>query len=82
MNDTSSLRGRVIELLTGELDVDDVSDDTPLFDEMGLDSAGTMRLVTGIEDEFEIEVPDDDLKRENFATVAVIVAYVSRLLDR
>ena len=48
---------------------------------MGLDSAGTMRLVTGIEDEFEIEVPDHDLRLENFATVAVIVEYVQRMVE-
>jgi acyl carrier protein len=76
----SSVRARVVAIVAGELDVTALSDDTPLFEQMGLDSAGTMRLVTGIEDEFEIEVPDADLRRENFASVAVIVSYVSRMV--
>jgi acyl carrier protein len=80
---TDDLRARVVAVLAAELDpalvgVDGPADDASLFDEMGLDSAGTMALVTGLEDEFAIEVPDEDLVRSNFETVAAIVAYVRR----
>jgi acyl carrier protein len=81
--DADDLRQRIVALLAEELDPALMADggpddDTSLFDEMGLDSAGTMRLVAGLEDEFEIEVPDEDLVRSNFATVGAILDYVRR----
>ncbi len=80
-DDDRHIRARVVAVLAEELDADVVgdagpADDTPLFEEVGLDSAGTMSLVSGLEEEFEIEVPDEDLVRANFETVRAIVAYV------
>jgi acyl carrier protein len=77
------LRTRVVALLAEELDPallgdDGPADDASLFEDAGLDSAGTMRLVTGLEDEFEIEVPDEDLQRSNFESIRAIVEYVRR----
>ena len=75
------MRSRIVAILAEELDAGlfgdgGPGDDASLFDEMGLDSAGTMRLVIGLEDEFEIEVPDEDLVRSNFATIRALIEYV------
>jgi acyl carrier protein len=47
-----------------------------LFDEFGLESAGLLSLVTAIEDEFGIELEDDDISRETFTSVRSIAARV------
>lgn len=36
---------------------------------LGLDSMGVMRLLADLEDAYEIELPDDILNEETFATV-------------
>jgi acyl carrier protein len=41
-----------------------------------LDSLGVFRLIAHLEDEFDIEIPPQDVTLENFATLAKIDAYV------
>ena len=47
---------------------------TNLADDLGADSLDMTDLVMAIEDEFEIEIPDDTIA--NVKTVADIVAYI------
>jgi acyl carrier protein len=52
---------------------------TSLFEDGFVDSLGLQQILTHIEDQYSIEVDDDDLVPENFETVAGIAALVDRL---
>jgi acyl carrier protein len=43
-----------------------------------IDSMGVMRLVSFINEEFSITVPNEDLIADNFSSVETIDAYLSR----
>lgn len=40
----------------------EVTEDTSLKDELGVDSIDLMEFVVNLEDEFSIEIPDDDIE--------------------
>jgi acyl carrier protein len=54
----------------------DLTPDYGLIDNGVLDSLGIFRMVGFLEDDFGVEVEDDDLVPENFATLAAICALV------
>ena len=57
---------------------DELEEDTPLM-EMGVfDSMGVFHLISFLEDEFDIEVEDEDLVPDNFASIAAIEQLVAR----
>jgi acyl carrier protein len=49
----------------------EINSDTNLFTELNIDSFGKLMIVNAIEDEFSIEVDEDDI--EKFATVNEII---------
>ena len=54
-------------------------DDGDSFLEKGIiDSTGILEIVSFVEDEFEIEVADEELIPENFDSVDRLVEYVER----
>ncbi len=54
----------------------DLSDDLPLLEREILDSMGILQVVTFLEGEFGVEVDDEDLVAENFATITDIARLV------
>lgn len=66
------------ELMYGE-DDSVLSSDEPLLGSGIVDSLGIMRLVSFIEEEFGVEVPEQDLVPEHFQTVNRLAAFVQRL---
>lgn len=76
--------GRIRKFITEEVVVDDGSvarsDDAPLLNG-ALDSLGLMNLVSFIEEEFGIEVDDQELVPDNFETVSKIEGYVNRKIQ-
>ena len=67
--------------LPGE-DMDSLLDDDLLFEGGIIDSAGAMTLISYLEHNFGIELLDEELFPENFATVAHIVEYLMGKLQR
>lgn len=63
--------------LPGESD-DQLRDDDLLLEGGVIDSGSVVTLVGYLEDQFGIEVRDEDLFAENFATIQVIAAFVAR----
>ena len=55
---------------------DDPAPDESLFDSGTLDSFTLPDLVTGLEKEFDVKIPDADLVPERFDTVTKIEAYL------
>ena len=67
---------KVIELLADQLSVDPsiINEDSNLVDDLDADSLTVIDLVMCLEDEFGIEVPDNEV--ENLKTVGAIVHYI------
>ena len=55
---------------------DDPAPDESLFDSGTLDSFTLPDLVTGLEEQFGVTIPDADLVPERFDTIAKIEAYL------
>jgi len=82
MQERESLKLRVKKLIIDRLRLDitpdAIDDNAPLFgDGLGLDSIDALELVVGLEQEFGIAVPDEDVGREAFASVTALAAYIA-----
>lgn len=58
--------------------VDTLGEDDDLF-EKGLDSFGSVQLMLGLEERFEVEFPDTLLNRRSFSTLRIIRETVAKL---
>ncbi|HEY8345861.1 MAG TPA: acyl carrier protein [Symbiobacteriaceae bacterium] len=56
------------------VDEDDVTPDASFIEDLGADSLDIVELIMALEEEFEIEVPDEDA--EKIQTVADAVRYI------
>ena len=67
---------RIREIICDQLDLeeDKVTMDSDIMEDFEADSLDVVDLVMSIEDEFGLEVPDDQI--ENFRTVGDVVRYV------
>ncbi|MDR0946130.1 MAG: acyl carrier protein [Ruminococcus sp.] len=66
---------KVKSILTEQLDIsDDIRDSANIQDDLGADSLDVVDIVMSIEEEFDIEVPDEDVAA--LKTVADIVSYI------
>lgn len=70
----------LVEQLGLEIDASDIRSDASLLDDVGLDSVALIRLAMGVEDEFDVEIDDDDLVLENFETTGRIARYIQGLM--
>ncbi|MFC5747678.1 acyl carrier protein [Actinomadura rugatobispora] len=68
--------------LTAAMDreVTQLRETTLLFEELGLDSAGTLELLLVLEDGFGFEVDPEDLEMDVFRTAGSLADYVTGLL--
>ncbi len=67
------IRDIIVENL--DVDADEVKLETSLKDDLGADSLDAVEIVMAVEEEFGIEIPDEDAQK--IATVKDIVDYVS-----
>ena len=74
------IKSEVIEIID-ELFMEDVSDmmDEDLFDAGVLDSMGTVELIVGIENRFDIRVPVTEFGRDDWNTANKIIAGIVEL---
>lgn len=71
------LRAIIAEVLN--LDENDISEDSTFVDDLGADSLDIFQIITGIEDEFEIEIPSEEA--EKIATVSDAVEQIKKALN-
>ena len=67
---------RVKKIIAEQLGVeeDDVIPEAKIVEDLGADSLDTVELVMALEEEFEIEIPDEDA--EKILTVAAAVDFI------
>lgn len=61
------------------VDVDEVTENASFTDDLGADSLDIVELVMAFEEEFDIEIPDDDA--EQIGTVKNAVDYIEEHTD-
>ena len=61
------------------VDVEEITMDTTFVDDLGADSLDIFQIIMGLEEEFDIEIPDDQV--ENIKTVGDIVKYIEENID-
>ncbi len=68
---------KVKEIISQQLDVSmsQVKDNANFIDDLGADSLAIVELVLAFEEQFDIDIPDDDT--EKIRTVGDAVAYIS-----
>lgn len=65
---------KIKQIIEELFNIKDITPDTDIREDLGVDSIGLLQLVMAIEDEFEIQVEEQDL--EKIRTVADIMEYI------
>jgi len=74
-----SVEEKVKEIITDQLGVDEkqVTSLASFIDDLGADSLDTVELVMALEEEFDIEIPDEDA--EKIVTVQNAIDYINNI---
>jgi acyl carrier protein len=75
---SESIEARVREIIINELGVETekVTDDASFVEDLGADSLDTVELVMAFEEEFKLDIPDEDA--EKMRTVGDAVRYLNK----
>jgi len=73
----SDVAKKVKEIVAEQLGVDEdkVNNESSFMDDLGADSLDTVELVMALEEEFDIEIPDEDA--EKIQTVQDAIDYIT-----
>jgi|YelNatPaOPRAMG01_1025707.scaffolds.fasta_scaffold04309_6 acyl carrier protein len=76
----SDVANRVKEIIAEQLMVDpeEITEESTFVDDLGADSLDRVELIMEFEEEFGIEIPDEDA--EKISTVGEAIAYIERRL--
>ncbi|MEE1238404.1 MAG: acyl carrier protein [Acutalibacteraceae bacterium] len=67
---------KIKEILAEQLDAnaEEMTMETRIDEDLGADSLDVVELLMSIEDEFEVEIPDEEI--ENLKTIGDVVEYI------
>ncbi len=76
-----ALEDRIKKIIADQLDVslDEVTQEASFIDDLGADSLDTVELIMALEEEFDIEIPDEDA--EKIITVGDTIGYIREHTD-
>lgn len=76
MTDISNIEARVKKIIIEQLGVkeEQVTNESSFVEDLGADSLDTVELVMALEEEFELEIPDEDA--EKITTVQQAIDYI------
>ncbi|OGQ47912.1 MAG: acyl carrier protein [Deltaproteobacteria bacterium RIFCSPLOWO2_02_FULL_46_8] len=71
-----ALEGKVLEIVAEQLGIgeEEIQGDSSFSDDLGADALDVLELMMAVEEEFEIEVPEQDA--EKLDTVQKLVQYI------
>jgi acyl carrier protein len=72
------MEDQIRRFLAASFFVDDIAADASFLETGVIDSTGVLELVTFVEDEFSIDVLDDDLRPENLDSIARLLSFIER----
>ncbi len=74
----SEVLDKVVEIVCNQLSVneEDVTPDASFVEDLGADSLDTVELVMAFEEEFGLEIPDDEA--ENITTIKSAVDWIEK----
>lgn len=74
----SEVLDKVVEIVCNQLEISkgDVTPDSSLVEDLGADSLDTVELVMAFEEEFDLEIPDDEA--ENITTIKSAVDWIEK----
>mmetsp|Transcript_254 Transcript_254/g.494 ORF Transcript_254/g.494 Transcript_254/m.494 type:complete len:113 (+) Transcript_254:37-375(+) len=80
LNMAEGVEERVRELVKGQLNTEKEFEDSASFmDDLGADSLDAVELIMSLEEEFDIEIPDDEV--EGITTVQAAIDFVKSKSD-
>jgi len=81
MADVNNLEVKVKEIIADRLQVDigSVTPTASFIEDLGADSLDTVELVMAFEEEFDLEIPDEDA--EKMQTVGAAISYLQEKLS-
>ncbi|SHE31976.1 MULTISPECIES: acyl carrier protein [Caloramator] len=71
------VKERISEVLG--IDPDDITMESSFMDDLGADSLDVVELIMALEDEFDLEIPDEEA--EKIQTVGDVVEYIKENTD-
>ncbi len=74
----AALEEKVKQIIVDQLGVDanEVTPEASFIDDLGADSLDTVELVMAFEEEFDLEIPDEDA--EKMTTVGMAIEYLKK----
>ena len=78
MSENITLPGKIGEFLSRRIHVEAPSFDTDLMESGLLDSLTLVELMTGLEEEFGVQISFDEIELDNFRSVNKISEFVSQ----
>ena len=63
-----------------EIDKDKIKPESKIIEDLGADSLETLELVMALEEEFNIEIPDEDA--EKMKTIDDVIIYLDKKLEK
>ncbi len=74
--DKSNIRDKVIDIVCEQMGAskDKITDETSFINDLGADSLDTVELVMEFEDEFDLNIPDEDA--EKIQSVGDAIKYI------
>ena len=79
--DKEEIKQKVVDIVADQLDVskDQISPETSFVDDLGADSLDIAEMVMEFEDEFDLNIPDD---QQGFRTIGDAVNYIDEQLKQ
>jgi len=71
-------RGVIINVLGLDIARNELSDDADLFD-LGMDSLSVVRLVIALEEELDLQIPEEDLSAEIFHRLDILINFLVKV---
>lgn len=76
--DRNEILEKMVEVIVDQLGIDAevITEDASFIEDLGADSLDLLQLMTALEDEFSIVIPDEEF--ENLSTVGDVIDVITR----